>query len=64
MDEARRRHTHLLQMALRDRAAVKACGTCTMERGVEEREMLPVVQVASIRELVGWVAESDQVLSL
>ena len=53
----------LLQEVIKKGASVKACGVCVEERGLTQKEMIEGVQVASMRDLVQWVAETDKALS-
>ena len=53
----------LMREVIQQGANVKACGVCVSERGLTQEEMLEGVQVASMRDLVQWVAEADKALS-
>jgi tRNA 2-thiouridine synthesizing protein D len=50
----------LLSEVIKQGAVVKACGVCINERGLKQEDLLDGVQVASMYDLVQWVAESDK----
>jgi len=53
----------LLQEAIKAGVAVRCCGVCVSERGLKQEELLDGVQIASMRDLVQWVADADNVVS-
>lgn len=44
-------------------AAVKLCQTCLTRCGIAAGESFPEADVAAMKDLVNWIAESDKVLS-
>lgn len=53
----------LLRACLLEGAKIKLCGVCARERGVTQEEILEGIEIATMRDLVQWVVESDKVVS-
>jgi len=53
----------LIKATLAQGAKVKMCGVCASERSLNQREILEGVEIASMRDLVQWVLDSDRVVS-
>ena len=53
----------LLAEVIKQGGVVKCCGVCCSERGLAQAEVLDGIQIASMRDLVQWVVESDKFVS-
>ncbi len=53
----------LLRAAIGLGARVKLCGVCAAERGIDPAELIDGVEIAAMRDMVGWVVESDRTVS-
>ena len=51
-----------LQDLITDGQEVKACMACIKARGIDERELIEGVRIATLAELVEWTANSDKVI--
>jgi sulfur relay (sulfurtransferase) complex TusBCD TusD component (DsrE family) len=54
----------LLLAAIQEGLTVKACRVCTGERGLSQEELTKGVEIASMADLVDWIASSDRTVSL
>ncbi len=54
----------LLLAAIQEGLTVKACRVCTAERGLSQEELTKGVEIASMADLVDWIASSDRTVSL
>jgi uncharacterized protein involved in oxidation of intracellular sulfur len=45
------------------RGLVKMCTSCGEARGLKEMKLIEGVEWASLKDLTGWIAESDKVLT-
>ena len=53
----------MLKAVISKGAPVKACESCIEARGLKELALIEGVQVGTMSELAGWVAESDKALT-
>ncbi len=53
----------LIKAAIARGAKVKICGVCASERSLNQSEVLEGAEIASMRDLVQWVLDSDRVVS-
>jgi len=53
----------LIEAAMAQGAKVKICGVCASERSLDQSEVLEGAEIASMRDLVQWVLDSDGVVS-
>ena len=53
----------LLAEVIKGGAKVKCCGVCCSERGAKQEEVIDGVEIASVYDLVQWVAETDKCIS-
>jgi uncharacterized protein involved in oxidation of intracellular sulfur len=53
----------MLKAVMSKGAPVKSCGSCVEARGLRGLTLIEGVQVGTMSELAGWVAESDKVLT-
>ena len=53
----------MLKAVISKGASVKACESCIEARGLRELTLIEGVQVGTMSELAGWVAESDKALT-
>ena len=65
LDERMPNCEELIKAAIAQGAKVKICGVCASERSLNqsEVEVLEGAEVASMRDLVQWVLDSDKVVS-
>ncbi len=63
LDERMPNCEELLKAAVRQGAALKLCGVCAQERGVQSSELIEGAQIGGMTDLVKWVLESDKVVS-
>jgi tRNA 2-thiouridine synthesizing protein D len=63
LDERMPNCEELLRAAIKEGARVKICGVCASERSLSQSEMLEGAEIASMRDLVQWVLDSDKVIS-
>ena len=50
----------LLRAAMLEGLQIKACRVCSMERGLQQEEVMDGIVVGSMVDLVNWVVESDR----
>ncbi|MDZ7261050.1 MAG: DsrE family protein [candidate division KSB1 bacterium] len=62
LDERMPNCEELLKTVVRQGAQVKACGVCCTERAVTQDQLVEGVKIASMRDLVNWVVETDKVV--
>src|SRR3972149_7557205 len=53
----------MLKAVIGKGAPVKACESCVEARGLKELALIEGVQVGTMSDLAGWVAESDKALT-
>ena len=53
----------LIRAGMAEGMKVKACGVCSAERSLSQGELIEGAQVATMRDLIQWVLESDKVLT-
>jgi uncharacterized protein involved in oxidation of intracellular sulfur len=53
----------MLKAVIGKGALVKACESCIEARGLKELTLIEGVQVGTMSDMAGWVAESDKVLT-
>jgi uncharacterized protein involved in oxidation of intracellular sulfur len=53
----------MLKAVINKGGQVKACGTCSETRGIEELSLIEDVEISTMNQLKEWVIESDKVLS-
>lgn len=63
MDERMPNCEELIKAAIAQGAKVKICGVCASERSLNQSEVLEGAEIASMRDLVQWVLDSDRVMS-
>jgi len=63
LDEHMPNCEELIKAVLRQGGKIKACGVCSTERALRQEELISGVEIASMKDLVSWVLESDKVVS-
>ncbi|MDI6808550.1 MAG: DsrE family protein [Candidatus Eisenbacteria bacterium] len=63
LDEKMPNCEELVKAAIKAGAKVKICGNCALERSLNQGDLVEGVEVASMRDFVRWVLESDKVVS-
>jgi tRNA 2-thiouridine synthesizing protein D len=53
----------LIKAAIAEGAKVRICGVCALERSLNQSDVLEGAEIASMRDLVQWVLDSDKVVS-
>lgn len=54
----------MLTLLLKQKATVKACGTCLKARGITESHLTTGVQASTMTKLAEWTLWADKILSL
>jgi len=62
LDEKMPNCEEMIKAAIAQGARVKICGVCASERSLKQGEILEGAQIASMRDLVQWVLDSDKVV--
>jgi uncharacterized protein involved in oxidation of intracellular sulfur len=44
-------------------ADVKACGTCSKARGINELKLIDGIEISSMMQLSEWVVDSDKIIT-
>jgi uncharacterized protein involved in oxidation of intracellular sulfur len=53
----------MLKAVIRKGAQVKACGSCSSARGIENLRLIEGVEISTMSQLARWTAEADKVLT-
>ena len=53
----------MLKSVMSKGGQVKACGTCSETRGIEELKLIDGVEISTMKQLKDWIVESDKVLT-
>jgi uncharacterized protein involved in oxidation of intracellular sulfur len=53
----------MLKAIINKGGLVKACGTCSEARGIEEVKLIDGVEISTMSQLGNWVVKSDETLT-
>lgn len=53
----------MLKSILQKGAGVKACGSCSSARGIEDKPLVEGVEVSNMKEFSRWTVEADKVMT-
>jgi len=53
----------MLKAVINKGGQVKACGTCSETRGIEDLSLIEGVEISTMNQLKDWVVDSDRVLT-
>jgi uncharacterized protein involved in oxidation of intracellular sulfur len=53
----------MVKSVISKRAQVKACGTCSSTRGIDNMQLINGVEVSTMKQLAQWTTETDKVLT-
>lgn len=53
----------VLRSVIAKGAKVKACGSCSQARGIQNLNLIEGVEISNMSELTRWVVESDRVVT-
>ncbi|MBI9039186.1 MAG: DsrE family protein [Bacteroidales bacterium] len=54
---------NMLKIIINDGGHIKACGGCSVARGIDKLKLIDGVELSNMQEFAEWVVESEKVLS-